>query len=112
MITLNRRIAAEDRAEDTGLLHPDDRLTCHVHGKWIHQCVASATHVNQVTRHRWCRSCATALTVVVDEVGATVTMRCSRCGGGESAATARLLAACNASISFARKETRHLITVA
>ena len=47
---------------------PDDRLTCHVHGRWIHQCVASPVHVNPVTRHRWCRDCDTELGVVVDEL--------------------------------------------
>lgn len=127
MIGPARRLAAEDRAEDAGQLHVDDRLTCHVHQRWIHQCVSSSAHVNQVTRHRWCRSCSTALTVVLDELAGTVTMRCSRCGDGTSAATTRLLAACRASISFARtsgpnartrpdvpthKETRHLIAVA
>ena len=44
-------LAAEDQAEDAGRLHPDDRLTCHVHGRWIHQCV------------RWSVSIATILTL-------------------------------------------------
>ncbi|GAA1254399.1 hypothetical protein GCM10009609_17220 [Pseudonocardia aurantiaca] len=98
--------AAEDRAEDAGLLNPDDRLTCHVHGRWIHQCVSSPVHVNPVTRHRWCRDCAAELTVAVDELAGTVTMRCPQCGQGGSAATARLLAACCASLSRAGGNTR------
>ena len=50
--TLIATLVEEDYAEDTGELAPDDRLTCHVHGRWIHQCVASPVHVNPVTRHR------------------------------------------------------------
>jgi hypothetical protein len=94
-------LAAEDRAEDAGRLDPDDRLTCHVHGRWIHQCVSSPAHVNPVTRHRWCRDCATELTVAVDELARTVNMRCPHCSQGSSAATTRLLAACRASLTHA-----------
>lgn len=112
MNTLDRRLSEEDRAEDNGLIDPDDRLTCHLHGKWIHQCVSSSAHVNQVTRHRWCRSCSTVLTAVVDELSATVLMSCPRCGDGRSAATYRLLAACRASIAFVHKKNRHLASVA
>jgi hypothetical protein len=99
-------LAAEDRAEDAGRLDPDDRLTCHVHGRWIHQCVSSPVHVNPVTRHRWCRDCAAELTVAVDELAGTVTMRCPRCGQGGSTATARLSAACRASLSLASGNIR------
>jgi hypothetical protein len=105
-------LTAEDRAEDVGQLDPDDRLTCHVHGRWIHQCVSSPVHVNQVTRHRWCRDCAAEMTVAVDELARTVTMRCPRCGQGRSAATIRLLAACRASLSHANRTTQpHLVAM-
>jgi hypothetical protein len=110
MNTPAHRLAAEDRAENAGLLSPDDRLTCHVHARWIHQCVSSALHVNQITRHRWCRDCAVALNVVVDELTRTVTIRCPRCGDGDSAATTRLLAACRASLAASRP--LHLSAVA
>jgi hypothetical protein len=99
-------LATEDRAEDAGQLDPDDRLTCHVHGRWIHQCVSSPVHVNQVTRHRWCRDCAAELTVAVDELSRTVTMSCPGCSQGGSAATTRLLTACRASLSRTRSKTR------
>jgi uncharacterized paraquat-inducible protein A len=99
-------LAAEDRAEDAGQLDPDDRLTCHVHGRWIHQCVSSPVHVNPVTRHRWCRDCAAELTVAVDELARTVTMRCPRCGQGSSAATTRLMSACRASLSHASRKSQ------
>lgn len=106
--TLPVLLAMEDDAEDVGRLSSDDRLTCHVHGRWIHQCVASPTHVNPVTRHRWCRPCATELTVSVDELSGDVTMSCPRCGHGESAASARLIAACRASLAMARGRTATL----
>ncbi|TWP54326.1 hypothetical protein FKR81_01870 [Lentzea tibetensis] len=96
--TLADRLVTEDRAEDVGLLDPDDRLTCHVHGRWIHQCVSSPLHINQITRHRWCRDCSTELGVVVDELSRDVAMMCRRCGGGGSAATSRLIAACRKSL--------------
>lgn len=102
-------LAAEDEGEDAGRLHPDDRLTCHVHGRWIHQCVSSQAHVNPVTRHRWCRNCEMELTVAVDELARTVTMRCPRCNQGSSTATTRLLTACRASLSHAGGTTRACI---
>ncbi|MDX3661142.1 hypothetical protein PV646_27890 [Streptomyces sp. ID05-26A] len=100
--TLIATLVEEDHAEDDGVLAPDDRLTCHVHGRWIHQCVSSPVHVNPVTRHRWCRGCDSPLGVVVDELAGAVVMRCPRCGCGDSAATARLIAACRASIEAHR----------
>lgn len=105
--TLADRLVTEDRAEDVGLLAPDDRLTCHVHGRWIHQCVSSPLHVNQVTRHRWCRDCSTELGVVVDELTGDVVMSCRRCGHGGSAATSRLIQACRASLATARGRVPH-----
>ncbi|WP_329790569.1 hypothetical protein V1227_01410 [Lentzea sp. DG1S-22] len=72
--TLIAALAEEDHAEDDGVLAPDDRLTCPVHGRWIHQCVSSPVHVNPVTRHRWCRGCDTPLGVVVDELAGDVSM--------------------------------------
>lgn len=99
-------LATEDDAEDTGLLAPDDRLTCHVHGRWIHQCVASPAHVSLVTRHRWCRGCRTELRVAVDELSLAVSMTCPRCGRGGSAATTRLTAACRASLAAERHARR------
>lgn len=99
---LAARLAIEDQAEDAGLVHPDQRLTCPVHRRWIHQCVASPLHVNQITRHRWCRRCACALPVAVDELTATVTIQCPNCQAGGSAATDRLITACQRSIAAAR----------
>lgn len=100
---LSRRLVEEDLAEDAGLLAPDDRRTCAVHGRWIHQCVSSSLHVNQVTRHRWCRGCTRELTVAVDELTGDVTMACPVCGDGVSAASARLIAACRASLTASRR---------
>jgi hypothetical protein len=91
-------LALEDRAEGAGLLAGDDRMTCHLHRRWLHHCVASPTHVNATTRHRWCQDCERPLTVVLDELNRTVTMTCPDCGDGHSPATARMLAACRASL--------------
>src|SRR5262245_27577944 len=102
---LDIQLAKEDRAEDAGRLAPDDRVTCHVHNRWIHQCVSSAAHVNQVTRHRWCRDCKTELTVAVDELTLTVHMSCPRCGDGRSAATRRLERACESSLAYTKGRT-------
>ncbi|KDN22517.1 hypothetical protein [Amycolatopsis rifamycinica] len=99
-------LATEDDAEDMGLLAPDDRLTCHVHGRWIHQCVASPAHVSPVTRHRWCRGCRTELAVAVDELSLAVTMTCPTCGHGDSPATTRLTTACRASLAAERATRR------
>jgi hypothetical protein len=97
------RMMKEDSEEDAGQLAPDDRLTCHVHGRWIHQCVSSSVHVNRVTRHRWCRGCEVELTVAVDELTGTVEMSCSGCEGGLSAATAKLVDACRRSLAVVRR---------
>lgn len=108
MNALTALLAEEDRIEDEGRLAPDDRLTCHVHRRWIHECVSSPLHVSQVTRHRWCRTCQTAVTVAVDEVTCDVVMRCARCGDGMSPATRRLTGACRASLAAARADTTTL----
>ena len=103
------RLGTDDEAELAGQLATDDRLTCHVHGKWIHQCVASPSHAHPVTRHRWCRACETALTVVAGELARTVTMRCP----GAAPDTARPPGACSppaapVSVLLARKENRSI----
>lgn len=102
---LSDHLAREDAAEDARTLSPDDRTTCPLHRRWIHQCVASPTHVNAVTRHRWCRQCAVPLTVTVDEIARTVTMVCPSCGDGGSPATTRLVSACCASLGEASNHT-------
>lgn len=102
--SLAQRLAIEDHEEDAGFMAPDDRLTCHVHGRWIHQCASSPVHVNQVTRHRWCRDCQIPLDVVIDELARDVIMRCQRCGDGSSTATTRLTVACGKSLQAAAVE--------
>src|SRR3954453_21735250 len=99
-------LATEDDAEDVGLLAPDDRLTCHVHGRWIHQCVASPTHVSPVTRHRWGGGCRTDRRRAVDELSVAVSMTGPRCGHGGTAATTRLPEACRASLAAERDARR------
>ncbi len=95
---LATRLVVEDTAELAGRLPVDSRLTCGVHRRWIHDCVSSPTHVNQITGHRWCRPCAEPLTVAVDQLARTVEMQCPTCGDGRSAATNRLVVSCRASL--------------
>ncbi|WP_204164873.1 hypothetical protein [Rhodococcus oxybenzonivorans] len=99
-------LASEDAAEDDLRLAPDDRVTCPLHHRWIYRCVASPAHINAVTRHRWCRSCAVPLPVVIDEIAGTVTIVCTRCGDGGSPATTRLIAACRASLATSKQRAR------
>jgi hypothetical protein len=101
--TLTAALLAEDRAEETGWLDPFDRLTCPVHRRWVHQCSHSDLHVVRVAGWRWCRPCARALQVAVDEVAGTVALRCPRCErGARTASDARLIAACEASLTASR----------
>jgi hypothetical protein len=95
---LARRLAVKDSAELAGRLPADSRLTCSVHRRWIHHCVSSPVHVNQVTGHRWCRDCAAELTVAVDELCRTVTMACPSCGNGGGPSSDRLVNACLGSL--------------
>lgn len=96
---LATRLAVEDTAESAGRLPVDSRLTCGVHRRWIHDCVSSPVHVNQVTGHRWCRTCQEPVTVAVDQLTRTVTMQCPKCGDGRSPATNRLTTSCQSSLS-------------
>jgi hypothetical protein len=52
---LVRRLAAvlhqEDLAERAGL-SPFDRITCPLHRRWLHQCIASPVHVVPIAGHR------------------------------------------------------------
>jgi hypothetical protein len=99
---LHARLRHEDRAEELGDLRVEDRLTCHVHQRWIHQCVHSSIHVNAVTRQRWCRNCELAMSVAVDEVAGRVTMCCSGCGRGPAGPALRVAVSCGASLRFSR----------
>lgn len=71
-------LSTEDRDEENGL-DPMERITCRTHRRWLHQCVSSPLHVIIVTGHRWCRDCAYALTVAVDQLAGDVALSCPRC---------------------------------
>lgn len=93
-------LAAEDLAEELGL-DPHARVTCSLHRCWMHQCVSAPDHVIAVTGHRWCRSCARALEVVVDEkTTRTVHLYCPSCGAAaDTVANRQLVRACHTSIA-------------
>ncbi len=99
---LEATLYAEDRAEEAGL-SPFERVTCPVHRRWIHQCIASPMHVIELTGHRWCRDCRSAATVAVDELSATVSVTCPRCDQSpNSSATRQIERTCEASITLSR----------
>lgn len=90
-------LAAEDLAEELGL-DPHARVTCPLHRCWMHQCVSAPDHVIAVTGHRWCRSCARPLEVVVDD--ASVDLYCPSCGSAaDTVANRQLVRACRTSIA-------------
>jgi hypothetical protein len=96
---LAEKLATEDTAVEAGG-SPFERLTCPLHRRWIHQCIVSPQHVSPVTGHRWCRDCARALTVAVDELTGEVTLTCPRCHRRpEGIATRQTLRACRASLA-------------
>jgi hypothetical protein len=96
-------LAAEDDAEDYAGLSPHERITCRVHLRWAHKCIASPVHVIPVTGHRWCRRCRTSTSVAVDELSATVTLTCIQCGEAPvSRATLEIIRTCRASMRAAR----------
>jgi hypothetical protein len=105
---LAERLSSEDLAVEAGL-SPFERTTCPAHRRWLHQCIASPQHVSPVTGHRWCRDCATAVTVAVDELSGEVTMSCPRCHQApEGIATRQVVRSCRASLAAVRD--RHAAT--
>ncbi|GHF90183.1 hypothetical protein GCM10017567_00090 [Amycolatopsis bullii] len=96
-------LAREDRTEDTGGLDPTDRVTCRIHRRWLHDCVASPVHSNPATGYRWCRRCDHQALVAVDELAGEVTIRCGLCGRIPlSRANQELVELCRRSLALAR----------
>ncbi|MBB5159138.1 hypothetical protein [Saccharopolyspora phatthalungensis] len=101
--TLILEDAAEEREEISAL----DRISCHVHRRWVHECISSPTHVIAVTGHRWCRRCEAEASVAVDEVSGSVNVVCTRCGRApDTAATRQILRTCRASLAAALESRR------
>ena len=102
--SLATTLADEDMLEERAELSPHERLTCRLHRRWAHQCIASPIHVIPVTGHRWCRRCATSTCVAVDEFRGTVALTCPRCGCTPATlATRQIIRTCQASIAAARR---------
>jgi hypothetical protein len=100
-------LTGEDDAEECGL-NPLERTTCHVHRRWLHDCVSSPLHVIVVTGHRWCRGCECAVDVAVDEVAGDVSLRCPRCRRTPAgAANRQVVRACRASLAAAAEGRVH-----
>jgi hypothetical protein len=97
---LDALVTQENLAEEDGL-DPFDRLTCRTHHQWVHRCVGSPVHVVVVTGHRWCRDCAVAAGVAVDELCGTVYVTCPRCGRPPAVrATGQIIRACRKSLAL------------
>jgi hypothetical protein len=93
-------LSMEDQAELTDGLDPLERTTCWTHRRWLHQCVSSPLHVIQVTGHRWCRDCTSAVSVAVDELAGDVALHCPRCHRTpDTRATRQIVRACRASLA-------------
>lgn len=96
-------VAAEDRAEAERGLSPHERITCRLHRRWVHQCIASPQHVIAVSGHRWCDECASAVTVAVDELTGSVELTCPRCARTpRTRANDQIIRTCEASLNAAR----------
>lgn len=99
-------LAAEDRAERERGLSPHERITCRLHRRWAHECIASPQHVIPVTGHRWCHDCATTVAVAVDELGGRVDLTCPRCHHTPpTRATEQIVRSCEASLRAAGRLT-------
>lgn len=107
---LAETLSVEDTAVEAGL-SPFERLTCPLHRRWLHQCIASPQHVSPVTGHRWCRDCQSPITVAVDELTGTVTLTCPRCHqAADGIATRQILHACQASLATSTGASRQSTT--
>lgn len=92
-------LTGEDQSEEDGL-NPLERITCHTHRRWLHDCVASPLHVVIVTGTRWCRTCECALNIAIDQLAGDVAVHCPSCGETPATnATRQLVRACRASLA-------------
>lgn len=107
----DRRLAhlliAEDAAEDREELSPFERISCHTHRRWAHECISSPIHVIVVTGHRWCPQCEAQATVAIDELRGDVSVICRRCHKSpDTAATRQILRTCRKSLAAAFESRR------
>jgi hypothetical protein len=101
----------EDAAERAGL-SPFERITCPLHRRWLHECIASPVHVVPVAGYRWCRECSASATVSVDELLQDVRVACPRCGRTPHAiASEQIVRTCRASM-VAAHGARNVLAVA
>ncbi|WP_249124095.1 hypothetical protein [Saccharopolyspora erythraea] len=102
-------LISEDAAEERDELSALERISCHVHRRWAHECISSPVHVIVVTGHRWCRRCEAEAFVAVDEVSGSVDVVCTRCREAPgTAATRQIIRTCRASLAaaFGREQAR------
>lgn len=107
----DRRLAealiTEDAAEEREELSVFERISCHVHRRWAHECISSPVHVIVVTGHRWCRGCEAEASVAVDELSGSVDVVCTRCRRSpDTAATRQIRRTCQTSLAAAQESRR------
>lgn len=107
----DRRLAdmliIEDAAEDRAELSALERISCHLHRRWAHECISSPMHVIAVTGHRWCRRCEAEATVAVDELTGDVDVVCTRCRKSPATpATRQIVRTCRASLAVVIESRR------
>lgn len=104
---LTDRLILEDAAEEREDLAALERITCHFHRRWVHECIGSPVHVIIVTGHRWCRRCEAEALVAVDELTGSVAVTCTRCHRcPDTEATRQILRTCRASLAATRESHR------
>jgi hypothetical protein len=72
----NTSLATEEQCA----LPPHDRVTCHLHQRWLHERVASPLHAIAVTGHRWCPTCQCTVKLAVDVLAGSCGCCCRSCG--------------------------------
>lgn len=104
---LANTLIVEDAAEEREALSAHERITCHVHRRWAHECISSPVHVIVVTGHRWCRRCEAEASVAVDELTGSVAVVCTACRRPpDTAATRQIIRTCRASLATAQESRR------
>ncbi|MFD8495691.1 hypothetical protein [Amycolatopsis sp. NPDC059657] len=103
---LDELLTVEDDAEELQELSPHERVTCRLHRRWAHQCIASPSHVIAVTGHRWCHACGCAVGVAVDEFTRSIALTCPRCRRTpDTAASRQIIHACRTSMGMAAHQS-------
>ena len=105
----DRKLAATLVQEDLAQLagqSPFERISCRVHRRWVHECIASPAHVVAVSGYRWCDTCAVPANVSVDHLLGTVQVWCDACGRRvRNEASEQIVRTCQSSLRATRADS-------